>query len=39
MDNKGEENTGGTGQSQMTQSGEPITEDTETEIKGEDLMS
>ncbi|XP_078347197.1 uncharacterized protein LOC144632421 isoform X1 [Oculina patagonica] len=36
MDKKDEENTGGTGQSQMTQSGEPITEDTETEIKAKE---
>ncbi|XP_078347180.1 uncharacterized protein LOC144632408 isoform X1 [Oculina patagonica] len=36
MDKKDEENTGETGQPQITQSGEPITEDTETEIKAKE---
>ena len=36
MDKKDEENTEGTGQSQISQSGEHFTEDTES--KGEDQM-
>ena len=38
MDKEDEENTEGSKQSEVTRSGEPITEHTETEIKGKDSM-